>query len=98
MTSYSDEFHIDCDLSLNGGSPVCSANVRSTTFGRPLGLGFFDMEAQSCGLSLQVLKTNPRNPGSPSENGNGTYSKYYVEEVIVHPNHPLTFGAPGSLG
>ena len=56
------------------------------------------MEAQSCGLSLQVLKTNPRDPGSPSENGNGTYSKYYVEEVIVHPNHPLTFGEPGSLG
>ena len=50
------------------------------------------MEAQSCGLSLQVLKTNPRNPGSPSENG-FVEPNYYVEEVILHPNHHLlTFG------
>ena len=35
---------------------------------------------------------------SPSENGNGTYSKYLSEEVIGHLNHLLTFGVWIPLG
>ena len=41
--------------------------------------------------------STPRDPVSPSDNGNGT-SILCVLEVIVDPNHPLTFGEPGSLG
>ena len=46
-----------------------------------------------CSQMYCVYLSDPRDPGSPSENGIGTSIPFV--SVIIHPNH-LTFGEPGS--